>query len=35
MIKFEDACKQVGYDEVGFHFQDLYYFCMNFAKAGE
>ena len=31
---YEDG-HPAGYDEVGLHFQDLYYFCMNFAKAGE
>ena len=31
---YEDG-HSAGYDEVGLHFQDLYYFCMNFAKAGE
>ena len=31
---YEDG-HSVGYDEVGLHFQDLYYFCMNFHKAGE
>lgn len=31
---YEDS-HSAGYDEVGLHFQDLYYFCMNFAKAGE
>lgn len=31
---YEDG-HSAGYDEVGLHFQDLYYFCMNFVKAGE
>lgn len=31
---YEDG-HPAGYDEVGLHFQDLYYFCMNFVKAGE
>ena len=31
---YEDG-HSAGYDEVGLHFQDLYYFCMNFHKAGE
>ena len=31
---YEDG-HSTGYDEVGLHFQDLYYFCMNFVKAGE
>lgn len=31
---YEDG-HSAGYDEVGQHFQDLYYFCMNFHKAGE
>ena len=31
---YEDG-HSAGYDEVGLHFQDLYYFCMKFVKAGE
>jgi len=31
---YEDG-HSAGYDEVGLHFQDLYYFCMNFVKSGE
>lgn len=31
---YEDG-HSTGYDEVGLHLQDLYYFCMNFVKAGE
>lgn len=31
---YEDG-HSAGYDEVSLHFQDLYYFCMNFVKAGE
>ena len=31
---YEDG-HSTGYDEVGLHFQDLYYFCMKFVKAGE
>lgn len=31
---YEDG-HSAGYDEVGLHFEDLYYFCMNFVKGGE
>lgn len=31
---YEDG-HSAGYDEVGLHFQDLYYFCMKFIQAGE
>ena len=31
---YEDG-HSAGYDEVGLHFVDLYYFCMKFIQAGE
>ena len=34
-VEYDEDDHSAGYDEVGLHFQDLYYFCMKFVKAGE